>query len=243
MATLNYRIHTSNNPMSREDVHFLTRGRRPTMRDYEAWSRTLPVSWGTVKAIFEFDNTWSDSLSIEPVYETDAHKAIREAWVASNAAQGQRTVALYEAKSATRRLKASMNDLNSAVRSAAQSLQSEGRSTDVQGLSLFSGSDPLEVGSYTDLVARLQRRATNAQETLTKNASELAYAMGKCQLLIPEMVANDPHEETCERPDYVIALGESFAAATVVCASCGHVVPPLSGMTMPSRDSLLGDRA
>ena len=241
MATLNYRIHTSTNPLSRENVHFLTRGRRPTMRDYEAWSRTLPTSWGTVKAIYEFENTWFDSLSIEPVYETDAHKAIRETWVAYNAAQGQRSVALYEAKSAFRRLKYSMDEVNSTVQRAATSLQAEPRGTDIQGLSLVDAHDPAGMRSYVDVLDRLRRNIT--QESLLQNASELAYAMGKCQLLIPEMVANDPHEETCELPDYVIALGERFDAATVVCARCGHVVPSLSGLAMPSRESLLGEDA
>jgi hypothetical protein len=241
MATLNYRIHTNMDPMSREGVHFLTRGRRPTMRDYEAWSRTLPASWGIPRAIFEFEGGWFDNLAIDPVYEVAAHKVIRLAWAQKNEEQGSRMNALYQAKAVSRRVKRYLNEISSSVKSASDELQGMAVGLDVQGLSLAT-HDPLEVRQFSNTLNRMQRNMS--RDSIAESASELAYALGGCAALIPEMVAADPHEETCERPKYVVWLGtEEYGAAQIACEGCGHVVPPLGATRMPSRESLLGEDA
>ena len=240
MAIIHYRVHTQTDPRSSEGVIFLTRGKRPMMRDYVAYADRLTVEYGTtIHAVYE---GYPSSLEDVPVFESNLHLATRLQLAAENKLLYDRTAPLWRVGKTSEQVQQSMNYYIRQQERTLNDLKIAAEHLDVQGFSLY---DPTHLDTFdvARFMSHIQTRGGSDLSSLTGKAIELASLLALCAALIPEMVAADPLGECCTEPDYVVAPNPDpnrvYQMAKIICVNCGHELPHLEGHKMPKHDELI----
>jgi len=244
VATIHYRVHTQADPRSSEGVIFLTRGKRPMMRDYVAYAARLTVEYGTtIHAVYE---GYPSSLEDIPVFESNLHLATRLLLVAENRALYDRTKPLWRVGKSSEQVQQYMTYYVRQQERTLNDLKLATEHLDVQGFSLYD-PEHLDVFDVSRFMSHVEQRGGSDLARLSAGAMELASLLALCSALIPEMVAADPEGPCCTEPDFVVYPDpdpdRSYQVAKIVCTSCGHVLPRLEPHKIPRHDALVVEEA
>lgn len=244
MAIIHYRVHTQADPRSSKGVIFLTRGKRPMMRNYVAYADRLTVEYGTtIHAVYE---GYPSSLEDVPVFESNLHLATRLMLVAENKLLNDRIAPLWRIGKISEQVQQYMNYYIRQQERTLNDLKIAAEHLDVQGFSLY---DPghLDVFDVARFMSHVEMRSGSDLSSLSGKAIELASLLALCAALIPDMVAADPLGACCTEPDYVVAPNPDpnrvYQAANIICVNCGHELPRLKGHKMPRHNELVVDEA
>ena len=222
MEIINYRIHTSADPLDGEHAFLLTRKRRPAGRDYEVYANRLMEEYRTpVHAIYE--GSFWPSVEDQPKFESDAHEAARRVLIAEN-------IRIRELRRPLYRLGSLIEAIHDAMEWYLQTQERNVRDmkadlAHIEAAEVLAIDVPDLSHIAASFMSHADMRGAHNLDTITRRTAELGYQLAMCDELARSLAADrraKGEPDCCENPFYAVKPDKerTYNEAKLICANC-----------------------